>query len=92
MGPVVIAKALENTACHASLTVGTTAQKSPYDILAISQGMETLGAKSVMPTKTEIVIDEHLKIITAPCYMMEATIQDIFEDVQQAIKTLFTFL
>lgn len=92
MGPVVIAKALENSNFKASLSVGTTAEKSPYDIQAISQGMESIGANALMTGKNSLAIDKELKIITAPCYMMEATITDVFEETQNAVKQLISLV
>lgn len=85
MGPTVIAKALEGTGVHAALTVGTTEQKSPYEIEAISKGMEKIGAKPVMKTVHEIAVDETNKIISAPCYMMEARISEVRNNIFQAI-------
>ena len=43
MGPTVLAKALEGSDVHASLTVGSTEAASPYEIDAISEGMEKIG-------------------------------------------------
>lgn len=88
MGPTVIAKALEGTGVHAMLTVGTTNQASPYEIEAISQGMEKAGAKSVMKDIYEIAVDYDNKIVTAPCYMMEADILQVRNNVQKAIDEL----
>lgn len=88
MGPTVIAKALEGSGVAATLTVGTTEAPSPYEIDAISQGMEKAGATAVMKTVEEISIDEENKIVTAPCYMMEADILQIRNNVQKAIDAL----
>ncbi len=88
MGPTVIAKALEDTGIHATLTVGTTDQASPYEIEAISQGMEKAGAKSVMKDIYEVAVDLENKIVTAPCYMMEADILQVRNNVQKAIDEL----
>lgn len=93
MGPTTIAKALEGTTTHASLTVGTDQEASPYDIGGIAQGMEKVGAHARMRSITEIEVDETNRIISAPCYMMEASILQVHNNVQQAIKALFdTFL
>ncbi len=92
MGPTVIAKALENSNINASLTVGTTSESSPYEIEAISQGMEKTGAVAEMKTVREILFDDKNKIITAPCYMMEASISDIRKNISQAIDKLFEIL
>ncbi len=88
MGPTVIAKALEDSGVSATLTVGSTEAPSPYEIDAISQGMEKTGATAVMKTVEEISVDTENKIVTAPCYMMEADILQIRNNVQKAIDEL----
>lgn len=89
MGPTVIAKALEGSGVKASLTVGTTAAPSPYDIDAISAGMNKTGAIAVMKGITEIEVDERNKIVTAPCYMMEARVSQVQKNVKMAVdKTI----
>ena len=88
MGPTVIAKALEGSGVTATLTVGTTEETSPYEIDAISQGMEKTGATAVMKTVEEISVDTENKIVTAPCYMMEADILQIRNNIQKAVDAL----
>lgn len=92
MGPTVIAKALEGVGLNEHLTVGTTEEASPYEIDAISVGMEKAGAVAEMKTVHEISVDSQNRIITAPCYMMEASISDIRENIKQAIDQLFEML
>ena len=88
MGPTVIAKALEGSDIHSTLTVGTTEESSPYDIGAISAGMEKTGAAAVMKTVREIAVDEKNKIVTSPCYMMDASISEIRSNIQNTINKL----
>lgn len=88
MGPTVIAKALEGSDYHPQLTVGSTAAPSPYDIAAISAGIERLGSKPVMRTVQQIEVDVPHKIVTAPCYMMEADITDIRNNTRQLVQAL----
>jgi enhancing lycopene biosynthesis protein 2 len=85
MGPTVIAKALEGTGVKPSLTVGTTEAPSPYEIDAISAGMEKAGATAVMKDISEIMVDEGNKIVSAPCYMMEASISQIRSNIKMAV-------
>ena len=92
MGPTVIAKALEEAGLREHLTVGTTEEASPYEIDAISAGMEKTGAVAEMKTIREISIDTENKIITAPCYMMEGSITDVRNNIKQAIDELFEML
>lgn len=86
MSPTTVAKALQGTEYHAKLTVGSTQEPSPYDIGAISEGVNATGAQSEMKTVTEVAIDDELKIVTAPCYMMEASITQVRDNIAQAVK------
>lgn len=92
MSPTTIAKALEGTAYHAHLTVGTPNEASPYEIAAISAGMESIGQVATMASVREIVVDEKLKIVTAPCYMMEANIVEVRDNIKQAVDALITLM
>jgi enhancing lycopene biosynthesis protein 2 len=92
MGPTVVAKALEGTSVSATLTVGSDEADSPYDIKGISDGMESIGAHPVMKTVHQIAVDTENKIITAPCYMMNASITEIHENIEDLIDKLFEFL
>ena len=92
MGPTVVAKALQGTDINTTLTVGTTEKASPYDIKAVSGGMEAAGATAKMVPVEEAVIDADNKIATAPCYMMEADIVDINKGLKKAIKQVFDWL
>ncbi len=88
VSPVIIAKALEGTDLHPNLTLGTTKDISPYDISSFHAGIEQTGAKSTEKTVNEVLIDENLKIVTAPCYMMDANILNIRNNTKQAVEAL----
>ena len=88
VSPVVMAKALDGSALHANMTIGSNHEGSPYDIEGFSNGLESLGATTEMKTVREIVIDSTNKIITAPCYMMDATISDVRKNVRSAVEAL----
>lgn len=88
VSPVVVAKALEGSGIHSKLTIGSTAEASPYDITGFSQGLESVGATTEMKTVREITIDRENKIITAPCYMMDASLLEVRNNIQQAIQAL----
>lgn len=88
MGPTVIAKALEKSGVHATISVGTTAEASPYDIAAINQGLQKVGGNPIDKTIREIAIDRAHKIVTAPCYMMEASLLEVRKNIQQAIEAV----
>lgn len=92
MAPTTVAKALDGSGISSTLTVGSSAEESPYDIAAISAGMEKIGAKAEMKNIKEISYDADNKIITAPCYMMKASILEVRNNVKQAIDKLFEVL
>lgn len=92
ISPVLIAKSLEGSEYQAQLTLGSTKEKSPYDIADMHKGLNSLGVKTNESTADEISVDEELKIITAPCYMMEIGIDKLYENIQKAVEKLSFFL
>lgn len=92
VSPVVVAKALEGSAISAKMTLGTDQESSPYDIKGFNAGIEAVGAKAEMKSIKEILIDTENKIVTAPCYMMDATILEIRENVKQAIEATIALI
>ena len=92
VSPVVLAKALEGSAISPTLTLGTTIETSPYDIAGFSAGIESIGAKSELKKVSEIAIDKQNKIVSAPCYMMDADILQVRNNISQAIKSLIDLI
>ncbi|GAB3902095.1 isoprenoid biosynthesis glyoxalase ElbB [Larkinella knui] len=92
MSPTTIAKALEGSGISATLTVGTDLEDSPYEISGIAAGINSLGHLAEMKTVREISVDRENKIITAPCYMMEASILDVRDNIRAAIDELVVLL
>jgi enhancing lycopene biosynthesis protein 2 len=45
-----------------------------------------------MKSIREIAVDENLKIVTAPCYMMEASISEVNNNIAQATKAWFALM
>jgi len=88
VSPVVVAKALEGSDIHPNVTIGSDSAPSPYDIEAFSSGLEKTGLHTVMKTVKEIQVDPTYKIVTAPCYMMEASISEIRKNIRSAIEAL----
>lgn len=91
IAPTAVAKALEGTDYHPELTVGAYAKSAPNEIADISEALEKTGAKAFSKHVDEIHTDSKLKIITAPCYMMEATISDIKKNIDMAVSQLLKF-
>ena len=52
------------------------------------EGIKVTGASTSERELTEILIDTKNKVISAPCYMMEATILEIRQNIKQAIDAL----
>jgi len=85
VSPVVLAKALEGSIFHANLTLGSDKETSPYDIPVFNEGIEKVGATATMKTVREVLVDTKNKIVSAPCYMMDATIVEIRNNIKAAI-------
>lgn len=92
MSPTTIAKALAQAGIKANLSVGTTAEASPYDIAAIAGGVSSLGHTHEAHTIRDIAVDATHKIISAPCYMMEGDIVAVNNNVKQAIAALIEMI
>ena len=92
VSPVVVAKAFEDTDLELTLTLGTKEESSPYDIEGFSKGLESTGAKAVMKSKSEVLVDEANKIITAPCYMMDTDLLTLRKNIKDAITTAEKYL
>jgi enhancing lycopene biosynthesis protein 2 len=91
VSPVVMAKAFEGTEIKSEMTIGTDKESSPYTIKDFTDGLNATGAKTTMKTIHEIQIDATNKVITAPCYMMDADIVEIRNNIRQAIQALLEF-
>jgi len=77
ISPVMLARVFEG----AKVTLGADGNAAQ----AIAEGM---GAQHIVTTHGQITIDEELKLITAPCYMLEASIAQIYEGVKNAVDAL----
>ena len=88
VSPVVLAKALEGSNFSPSLTIGTDVEPTPYDIDGFIAGLEKTGASVEKKTIREIQIDKKNNIVSAPCYMQEATILDVRKNIRSAVEAL----
>ena len=88
VSPIVIAKALEDSGIHVELTIGSTEDNSPYDIQSFTDGLNSLGSIGTMKTVDSILIDKTNRIVTAPCYMMNASIKEVRENIKMAIEAI----
>jgi enhancing lycopene biosynthesis protein 2 len=80
--PAVLAKVFAGTG--AQLTIGS----DPGTIGAI----EAMGGQHLETTHGEVVVDEKLKLVTSPCYMLDATISQIAEGADKTVRTLLSLM
>jgi len=76
ISPVILAKIFGGV----NLTIGD--DESTIDAL------ETLGATHVYTTHGEVVVDEDHNLVTAPCYMLDSTIDQIAEDADNIVDAM----
>jgi enhancing lycopene biosynthesis protein 2 len=88
VSPVVLAKAFEGSDVHTEMTIGSSSDGSPYNISDFANGLTKTGVKTSEKTIREILIDRKNKIITAPCYMMDASLLEIRNNIHQAITAI----
>ena len=88
VSPIIVAKALEGSSTHPHMTMGSDLEQSPYDIKGFSAGLESTGSTTEMRTVREIAIDKENKIVSAPCYMMDASITEIRKNIRSAVEAL----
>jgi len=79
---------MEDSGFQVELTLGNSADSSPYNINDFHAGLQAAGTKTFEKNIHGIQIDEKLKIVSAPCYMMEANIVEIRQNIKQAIEAL----
>ena len=88
VSPIVVAKALEGSDIQSKMTIGTDAEKSPYDISSFSAGLNQTGVTTEMMGVHDILVDKTNKIISAPCYMMDASINEVRKNIRAAVEAL----
>ncbi len=76
LSPVIIAKVLKNV----TVTFGHDEEKNAM--------FRRLGTTAVNTDAQSIVIDQENKIVTTPCYMLDATISEINEGIDKLIQQL----
>ena len=92
ISPTLIAKSLEGTPYHPTLTLGTTEEGSEYNISEIHEAISSVGSKAENRSINEICFDEKLNIISAPCYMMDAQVDEVYKNIKMAVDSLSSLL
>lgn len=80
IAPVILAKVLGK----GNLTVGQDA--------ASAANLESMGAHHVPTTHGEIVIDQANKIVTTPCYMLDARVDQIADGAENLVKAILEMI
>jgi len=76
ISPALIAKVLGDV----EVTIGQDQETA--------NALETMGARHVKTTHGEIVVDKKYKVVTTPCYMLDATINQIAEGANNIIAKI----
>ncbi len=76
ISPAIMAKVLQG----AELTIGSDK--------GTAEAIEKMGATHKTTTHGEVVIDEAFKLVTTPCYMLDANILQIADGANNVIKTI----
>lgn len=92
ISPVVVVKSLEGSSLSPLVSVGSVNEKSEYDINEIHGFLSSLGAKTENRSINEVLYDEDLLLISAPCYMMESTADQVYVNTKMAIDKLADIL
>lgn len=80
ISPAIIAKVLGDV----EMTIGNDQ--------GTAQALEEMGAKHINTTYTETVVDKKYKIVTTPCYMLDANIVQIAQGAENVIKEMLNLL
>ncbi|TAN47386.1 MAG: isoprenoid biosynthesis protein ElbB [Rhodospirillales bacterium] len=80
ISPVLIARILG----AGEVTIGNDA--------GTAQAIEKMGGKHAVRGHGEVVVDARLKLVTSPCYMLDATISQIAEGADNAIRHLMELM
>jgi enhancing lycopene biosynthesis protein 2 len=79
ISPVIIAKVLKNV----TVTFGRDEEKNAI--------FQKSGTKAINADARSIVVDRENKIVTTPCYMLDARISEISEGIEKCIQQLISF-
>lgn len=80
ISPVILARVLGDV----KVTIG--------DDEGTAAAIESAGATHVLTTHGEVVVDETLRVVTTPCYMLDATIEQIAEGAENVVKAMLILM
>lgn len=76
ISPAVMAKILKG----AEVTIGTEAETA--------QAIAAMGGRHVPTTHAQVVVDKRYKLVSTPCYMLDATVSQIADGAMNAMKAM----
>jgi enhancing lycopene biosynthesis protein 2 len=59
---------------------------------ATSQKIQKAGGVHIEANHGEVVVDKHFKVVTSPCYMLDATIVQIAEGAENVVKAMMELM
>lgn len=80
IAPAILARVLGNV----ELTIGSDA--------GTAAALEQMGARHVNRDHAELAVDEAAKVVTTPCYMLDATVGQIADGAQAAVDKLIALM
>jgi enhancing lycopene biosynthesis protein 2 len=80
IAPAAMARILDG----AEMTIGQDA--------GVAEAIEAMGCRHVSAMHGEVVVDEKLKLVTTPCYMIDSTIGQIADGAENTVKTILEML
>lgn len=88
VSPVLLALAFEDMHIDQQLTIGSSTAPSSYSIPDFQAGLQAKGVQTPDCNIQEICVDTPNRIITAPCYMLEASLPALQQNIRQALAAL----
>ncbi|MCW0484317.1 isoprenoid biosynthesis glyoxalase ElbB [Gaoshiqia sediminis] len=80
ISPVVIAKILGD----AEVTIGQD--------LDTAEAIKKMGGKHIPSSHGDVVVDPRYKLVTSPCYMLDATIDQIYDGAKNVVETILSLI
>ena len=80
ISPVILAKILGKV----RLTIG--------DDKGTAQAIESVGATHINATHGEVVLDNSYKVVTTPCYMLDASIDQIADGAENVVNAMLEMM
>ncbi len=80
IAPVILAKVLGNV----DVTIGND--------METAGDIEKMGAKHHTTMHGQVIVDKHFKVVTTPCYMLDANIVQIAEGAENVVKEMIKLM